>query len=155
MKRREAREQAFIFIFERSINHDTTQQIIDAAGLSSDTIIDDFAEKIAVGVEENEEALNAPIEKYIRGWKMSRLSKVSMALLKLAIYEMLFVKDIPVSVSINEAIDLAKKYGGIDDAPFVNGVLGSVAKELDSKDRDEKKLDPEEGKVEELGKENE
>lgn len=131
MKRREAREQAFVLIFERSINHDTTQQIIDAAGLSSDTIIDEFAEKIAVGVEENEDVLNAQIEKNIRGWKMSRLSKVSLALLKLAIYEIMFVKDIPISVSINEAIDLAKKYGGVDDPPFVNGVLGSVAKDQD------------------------
>ena len=138
MKRREAREQAFVLIFERSINHDTTEQIIDAAGLSSDLIIDDFAEKIAVGVEENEEVLDAQIEKNIRGWKMSRLSKVSLSLLRLAIYEMIFVKDIPISVSINEAIDLAKVYGGVDDAPYVNGVLGSVAKELGEKNPDEK-----------------
>ncbi len=135
MKRREAREQAFILIFERSINHDPTQQIIDAAGLSDDIIIDDFAEKLAMGVEENEETLDARIEKHIRGWKMNRLSKVALSLLKLAIYEIIFEKDIPVSVSINEAIDLAKKYGGAEDAPFVNGVLGSVAKEqTDSND---------------------
>ncbi|MDF2631631.1 MAG: nusB [Caproiciproducens sp.] len=138
MKRREAREQAFVLIFERSINHDTTEQIIDAAGLSSDLIIDDFAEKIAVGVEENESVLDAQIEKNIRGWTMSRLSKVSLSLLRLAIYEMIFVKDIPISVSINEAIDLAKVYGGVDDAPYVNGVLGSVAKELGEKNPDEK-----------------
>lgn len=140
MKRHEAREQAFVLIFERSINHDTTEQIIDAAGLSSDIIIDDFAEKIAVGVEENEDALNEQIEKNIRGWKMNRLSKVALALLKLSIFEMMFEKDIPISVSINEAIDLAKKYGGADDAPFVNGVLGSVAKELGEKDTHEKDL---------------
>ena len=133
MKRHEAREQAFILIFERSINHDTTEQIIDAAEMSSDTMIDEFAEKIAVGVEQNEDVLNTQIEKNIRGWKMNRLSKVSLSLLKLSIYEMMFVKDIPVSVSINEAIDLAKKYGGADDAPYVNGVLGSVAKELGEK----------------------
>jgi len=138
MKRREAREQAFVLIFERSINHDTTEQIIDAAGLSSDLIIDDFAEKIAVGVEENESVLDAQIEKNIRGWTMGRLSKVSLSLLRLAIYEMIFVKDIPISVSINEAIDLAKVYGGVDDAPYVNGVLGSVAKELGEKNPDEK-----------------
>ena len=54
MKRREAREQAFILIFERNFHHDTTENIIDAAGLSRDTIIDEFAEKIAVGVEKNE-----------------------------------------------------------------------------------------------------
>ncbi len=133
MKRREAREQAFILIFERSINHDTTEQIIDAAEMSSDIMIDEFAEKTAIGVEENEDTLNAQIEKNIRGWKMGRLSKVSLSLLKLSIYEMMFAKDIPVSVSINEAIDLAKKYGGADDAPFVNGVLGSVAKTLGDK----------------------
>lgn len=134
MKRREEREQAFILIFERAINHDTIDQIIDAAGLSSDIIVSDFAEKIALGVESHEEMLDAQIEKNIRGWKMSRLSKVAFALLRMAIYEMEFEEDIPVSVSINEAVDLAKKYGGSEDAPFINGVLGSVAKELDKKD---------------------
>ncbi|MDF1496212.1 transcription antitermination factor NusB [Caproiciproducens sp. CPB-2] len=138
MKRHEAREQAFALIFERSINHDPTEQIIDAAGLSRDIIVDDFAERVAVGVEENEDALNARIEKNIRGWKMNRLSKVALALMKLSIYEMMFEKDIPVSVSINEAVDLAKKYGGADDAPFVNGVLGSVAKELGEKESHER-----------------
>ena len=133
MKRREAREQAFVLIFERSINHDTTEDIIDAAGLANDFIVDDFAEKIAVGVEEKEAILDAQIEKNIRGWKIDRLSKVSRSLLKLAIYEMMFVEDIPISVSINEAIDIAKIYGGADDAPYVNGVLGSVAKELGEK----------------------
>lgn len=131
MNRREAREQAFILIFERSINHDTTEQIIDAAVLSSDLEVSDFAERIALGVEQNEEVLDAQIEKNIRGWKMSRLSKVAFSLLRMAIYEMEYEKDIPISVSINEAVDLAKKYGGSDDAPFINGVLGSVAKELD------------------------
>ncbi len=131
MNRREAREQAFVLIFERSINHDTTEQIIDAAELSSDLIVSDFAEKIALGVEENEETLDAQIEQNIRGWKMNRLSKVALSLLRMAIYEMEYEKDIPVSVSINEVVDLAKKYGGVDDAPFINGVLGSIAKELE------------------------
>lgn len=130
MNRREAREQAFVLIFERTINRDTTEQIIDSAVLSSDLDISDFAERIAVGVENNEEALDAQINQYIRGWKMSRLSKVAFALLRMAIYEMEFEKDIPISVSINEVVDLAKKYGGSDDAPFINGVLGSIAKEL-------------------------
>lgn len=61
---------------------------------------------------------------------MNRLSRVSFALLRLAIYEMMFETEIPISVSINEAVNLAKKYGNSEDAPFINGVLGSVAKEL-------------------------
>ncbi|HHV32114.1 transcription antitermination factor NusB [Caproiciproducens sp. LBM24188] len=133
MKRREAREQAFILIFERSINHYTTDEIIDAAETCSDIRIDEFAERIASGAEKEEEQIDALIQKSIRGWKMNRLSKVSLALLRMAIYEILFEEDIPVSVSINEAIDLAKKYGGADDAPFVNGVLGTVAKNAGEK----------------------
>ena len=69
---------------------------------------------------------------------MNRLSKVSLALLRLAIYELMFEAEIPVSVSINEAIDLAKKYGGSEDAPFINGVLGSVVKELNPKKKEAK-----------------
>lgn len=131
MNRREAREQAFVLIFERSINHDTIDQIIDAAGLSDDVIVDGYAEETALGVERNEAALDEKISSFTRGWTMDRLSRVSLALLRLSIYEMLFGKNVPVSVSINEAVNLAKKYGGAEDAPFVNGVLGSVAKELE------------------------
>lgn len=129
MNRRKAREQAFILIFERSINHDTIREIVDAAETSEDIRIEEFAEKIASGAEANEQKLDDVIQKYIRGWTMNRLSKVSLALLRLALYEMLFEPDIPVSVSINEAVSLAKKYGTAEDAPFVNGVLGSASKE--------------------------
>lgn len=133
MKRSEAREQAFALTFERTINRDSVSRIIDAAGLSKDMIVDDFAERLAEGAEQHEAEIDAQIEKNIRGWKMNRLSKVSLSLLRLAIYEILFEDEIPVSVSINEAVDLAKKYGTAEDAPFVNGVLGSVAKEFGEK----------------------
>lgn len=134
MNRRKAREQAFVLIFERSINHDSTREIVDAAETSEDVRIEEFAEKTASGAEENETKLDGIIQKYIRGWTMNRLSKVSLSLLRLALYEMLFEPDIPVSVSINEAVSLAKKYGSAEDAPFVNGVLGSAAKELGGPD---------------------
>ena len=133
MKRSEAREQAFALTFERTINRESVSRIIDAAGLSKDMIVDDFAERLAEGAEQHEAEIDAQIEKNNRGWKMNRLSKVSLSLLRLAIYEILFEDEIPVSVSINEAVDLAKKYGTAEDAPFVNGVLGSVAKEFGEK----------------------
>ena len=133
MKRSEAREQAFALTFERTINRESVSRIIDAAGLSKDMIVDGFAERLAEGAEQHEAEIDAQIEKNIRGWKMNRLSKVSLSLLRLAIYEILFEDEIPVSVSINEAVDLAKKYGTAEDAPFVNGVLGSVAKEFGEK----------------------
>ena len=131
MTRREEREQAFILVFQQLINRNTIEEIIDAAEESAEVRIAEFAERLASGVEENNAVVDDKIEKNIRGWSMTRLSKVSFALLRVAIYEMMFVDSIPVSVSINEAVDLAKKYGGADDAPFINGVLGSVAKELE------------------------
>ena len=131
MTRREEREQAFILVFQQLINRNTIEEIIDAAEESAEIRIAEFAERLASGVEENNTVVDDKIEKNIRGWSMTRLSKVSFALLRVAIYEMMFVDSIPVSVSINEAVDLAKKYGGADDAPFINGVLGSVAKELE------------------------
>lgn len=128
MKRSEAREQAFALIFERTINRESTQNLIDAAGLSRDLLVDDFAEQLAQGVEDHETVIDETIEKFIRGWKINRLSKVTLSVLRLSIYEILFEKDIPNSVSINEAVELAKKYGGAEDAPFINGVLGSLDK---------------------------
>ncbi len=134
MNRRKSREQAFILIFERSISHENTASIIDAAETSENVRIEEFADHVASGVESKEKVLDEAITKYIRGWTMNRLSKVSLSLLRLALYEMKFEPDIPVSVSINEAVNLAKKYGGAEDAPFINGVLGSAAKDIGEKD---------------------
>lgn len=134
MTRREEREQAFILVFQQLINRVTISDIIDTAEESAEVRVAEFAEQLALGVQENNVLIDDKIEKNIRGWSMSRLSKVSFALLRVAIYEILFVDSIPVSVSINEAVDLAKKYGGADDAPFINGVLGSIAKELEPKE---------------------
>jgi N utilization substance protein B len=133
MNRTKSREQAFILTFERSFSHDTIENIIDVAETSHSVHIEEFAEKLAQGVEDHEAELDEVISKYIRGWTMNRLSRVSLAILRLAVYEMKYEDDIPVSVSINEAVNLAKKYGGAEDAPFVNGVLGSAAKEAGNK----------------------
>ena len=95
--------------------------------------MDDFAERLAQGVENHEAVIDEMIEKYIRGWKIGRLSKVALSTLRLSVYEILFEEEIPNSVSINEAVELAKKYGGAEDAPFINGVLGSLDKALGEK----------------------
>jgi N utilization substance protein B len=128
MKRREAREQAFALVFARSINHEQIRDIVTAANETGEVPIDDFAEAVATGVEANETVLDEKIESFTRGWAMNRLSKVSLSILRLAVYEILFEKEIPTGVSINEAVELAKKYGAAEDAPFVNGVLGSLVR---------------------------
>ena len=133
MKRREARQQAFVLVFEQSFSHDGMEQIIDVAEAVMEKPVDEFAGRMALGTEANLPLIDEKIEKNSRGWKLSRLSKVSLAVLRLGIYELLFEKDTPVGVTINEAVELAKKYGGEEDAPFVNGVRGAVARECGPK----------------------
>lgn len=127
MKRQLAREQAFILIFEKSFLDYSIDEIIENAQMARELIDDDFARSIADGVFNNVEAIDAEIEKNIRGWSLSRISRVALAIMRLAVYEMLYIENIPVSVSINEAVELAKKYAGDEDPSYINGVLGSIA----------------------------
>ena len=91
----------------------------------------DYAINCAKGVAEHQDIIDQKIAHNLKsGWKISRISKVSLAILRVAVYEMLYLDDIPVSVSINEAVELSKKYSIPDDTSFINGVLGAVAKEL-------------------------
>ncbi|HHZ05598.1 MAG TPA: transcription antitermination factor NusB [Clostridiales bacterium] len=134
LSRRQAREQAFILAFERQFNNDTTEELCLKAEESRDFQIDDFTLQLINNLTINEDTINGMIEKNSNGWKISRMSKVSLSLLQLAICEMLYVEDItkadnPVGVAINEAVVLAKKYSTAEDASFINGVLGTIAKE--------------------------
>lgn len=128
MKRKEAREQAFCILFEHAVTGETMDEILHAAAEARDFIPNSFAEEEAFGVEENLEQIDSVISNNIRGWNMQRISKVTLALLRLSVYEILFNDTIPAGVSANEAVELAKKYGGKDDAPYINGVLSSVIK---------------------------
>ena len=138
MTRREAREQAFILVFEQEVREESIDHILPDGVEARDLVPSPFAEQEALGVEEHREEIDGTIEKHIRGWSIRRLSKVALALLRLAVYEMLWEKSIPYSVSINEAVELAKAYGGKDDATYVNGVLASVAKSLPKEERRDK-----------------
>lgn len=129
MSRREEREQAFALLFERLLHREPMEELIDGAGLARDFVLGEFTKQIVFGVESEEEPINQMIDSHTTGWKFNRLSKVTVALLQLAIYEIEYLPEIPHKVSINEAVELAKQYGGKEDAPFINGVLGSIVKE--------------------------
>ena len=131
MTRKQAREQAFALVFEKSFHDEPMEDIIRAAKDARELAESEFAEQAARGVYDHLAEIDAKIEANIRGWKISRVSRVALAVMRLAVYEMLFDKSIPVSVSINEAVELAKQYGGPDDASYINGVLGSVARALE------------------------
>lgn len=130
MTRREAREQAFVLIFEKSFRLDETVLDIAEDAFEEDQIEkDDFALMLAKKTEENLEDIDIYIEKYSRGWSIKRIPRVALAILRIAICEMLYVEEVPVGVSINEAVELAKTYAGENDGSFINGILGSVSRE--------------------------
>lgn len=128
-KRRKSREQAFIILFEKSFNEDMTVAEIVEVAIESEVIVEDkFMDKLLKTAEENLSDIDTEIEKNLKGWSKSRISKVSLALLRVAIAEMKYFEDVPVGVSINEAVEICKIYGSDEDKSFVNGVLGSVAR---------------------------
>lgn len=129
MTRSEAREQAFILIFEKSFNADVSLNELYELTLESEIAKKDaFTETLAFGVCEKQTEIDEIIEKYSVGWKTVRMSKVALAVLRLAVYELVFT-DVPVGAAINEAVELSKKYASKEDCTFVNGILGTVAKE--------------------------
>jgi len=130
MTRKMAREEAFILIFEKVFNDCTVEEILEIANEVRDLQPDDYINRAFKGVYDNVEELDSIIAENAVGWKINRISKTALAVLRLAIFEIKYMDDIPVSVSINEAVELAKKYATGEDASFVNGILSSVAKKL-------------------------
>lgn len=131
-KRHESREQAFVLLFEKSVCGGNMEDIIEAAVEARCIEMDPYCEKLTGLAELYLDEIDAVISAHIRGWSLRRLSKVALSILRLAVCEMKYLdaKDVPVSVSINEAVELAKVYGNDKDAAYINGVLSSVAKSL-------------------------
>ena len=131
MTRREAREQAFIILFEKIFNSETPIfEIVESAKEAGLIKINGFAENILKTVESNAEEIDASIQSNTPDWTISRLPKVSLAILRLAVAEIKYIDEVPNGVAVNEAVELAKKYGTNEDAAFINGVLGTVVKTL-------------------------
>lgn len=89
-----------------------------------------YIDNVVSGVANREEDLNAQISKFSIGWDITRISKLARCILQLAIYEILYVEDVPTGVAVSEAVRIAKKYDGDDTGSFVNGILGSFARSL-------------------------
>ena len=87
----------------------------------------EYVKSVVVGCHEKREELDTLIEQYSNGWKVRRISRVSLAIMRLCIYEMLYMPDIPYNVSINEAVELCKSYNDEKAPAFVNGILNAVA----------------------------
>ena len=133
MNRSEIKEQAFKLIYRLEIQkqenlEEQVELYIESNNIKSKDAIE-YIKDAVLGIENNKEEIIQNIEKNLKSdWKIERISKMDLSILKLAIYEIKY-KEIPFKVVINEAVELAKKYGEDNSKNFVNGILASVVKE--------------------------
>ncbi len=146
MTRYNARELAIHLIYGREFTNEEPDEIVKArldkdyyAKLSSEN--DVYAERpsnaqvryldmVVTGVANRTQELNEQISKFSIGWDISRISRLTRCVMQLAIFEILYVDDVPTGVAISEAVRISKKYDGDDTGAFVNGILGSFARSL-------------------------
>ena len=128
LDRRRARHQALHILYQREITEDGVGRILaDGSYSSEDGTPTEFCRELVSGVEEHQGHIDDIIEDISENWVLSRMPLVDRSILRLAAYEMLYRDDVPDSVSINEAVEMAKVYGGEDSSKFVNGILGRLA----------------------------
>jgi len=132
MNRSEARDMAFKYLYQVEVQRENNEEALELF-FENNEIKDNEAKKyilnVATGVKENLENITELIQKNLKqDWIIERISKVTLAILKLAVYEIIYAK-IPFKIVINEAVELAKKYGEDSSSVFVNGILASVVKE--------------------------
>ena len=133
MRRRELREHIFKLLFMAEFN--TTEEMPEQLRLYFEDMEEltqsdqQYMEQTYAAVREKLPVIDERLNKVSKGWKTGRMNKVDLSVLRLAVYELLFDEAIPEGVAINEAVEIAKKFGGEDSRSFVNGILGKIAEE--------------------------
>jgi len=131
MARKSAREAAMSLLYQsmftNSYDIDEFKSMVDNY-MELDSRDIKYIEDILTGSKKHMNTIDEIIRKHSKGWKFERISKVDLSILRLALYEILYRDDIPESVSINEAVELAKKYGGEKTSSFINGILGNFVR---------------------------
>ncbi|SNV79667.1 transcription antitermination factor NusB [Clostridium cochlearium] len=153
MKRKKSREMTMQLLFEMIIKKENYMEIIntlkeasedeedingilgekkeiDKERIDLDEVDLEYLIHTLKGVQENIEVLDENIEKYLKNWSLNRLAKVDLAILRLCSYEILFSNEVPNNVAINEAVELAKKYGDDKSPAFINAILDKIAKQI-------------------------
>ncbi len=133
-ERTAARESALALLYSSDITENSVADIVDAGCYPADDIeFAPYAEALVRGVQAHLDDIDGFLESTSENWALDRMPVVDRAILRLAVYEMRYVDEVPVSVTINEAVELAKAYGGEDDSSrFVNGVLGRIARKMET-----------------------
>lgn len=131
MTRRECREHLMIMLFQREFHN--AEELSEQVDCYLDSIVEPKSEDIAYIRDKYEKTcqyideIDAMLEEVSEGWKVKRMGKVDLSIMRLAVYEMKYDDEIPVRVAINEAVEIAKKYGQDNSPSFVNGILAKVA----------------------------
>jgi N utilization substance protein B len=127
--RRKGRELALQALYQTEVTRDTSARALDLflSHFEGGAHAKEFAKRLIAGVIEHRAEIDRAIEASAENWKLSRMAKVDLIILRLATYELLFCPDIPMNVSLDEAIEIGKRYGSDDSSSFINGVLDKVA----------------------------
>ncbi|MCG9479644.1 MAG: transcription antitermination factor NusB [Actinomycetia bacterium] len=135
ISRRKSREIAITLLYQSGLmRKDIDKVILNQESLGVD--LDEFARKLALGVYSRKKELDSIIESVVKNWTLDRIAIIDLNILRVAIYEMYYMDDIPLKVSVDEAIEIAKVLGQKDDTPkFINGILGKILSNMNSKDQ--------------------
>lgn len=127
--RRKSRELALQVLYQIDMSCENARDALDLFWQNFESVEGsrEFSEKLVEGVWQHMNQINSIIEKYSENWRLKRISRVDRNILRLAVFELLYCHDIPSKVTINEAIDLGKKFGSEKSGSFINGILDSVS----------------------------
>ena len=132
MDRSLAREIAMKMLYAASLGGEESMSEVLEQSEQADTLSGadkTFLENLTAGVTDRQEELDQVIGQYAQGWALNRLARVDLTILRMSVYELLHMPEIPVGATINEAVELAKAYGEDKSSGFINGILGSIARE--------------------------
>lgn len=134
MKRREAREEVFRLLYETEFRKEVSpEEIYELAREARELTDNEYVRSTYFGVRERLDEIDGMIARHANGWRIDRIAPVSRSILRLCVYEMQWVTDVPIVVALNEAIELDKQFDDPKAKAFVNGVLNGVKNELESK----------------------
>ncbi len=130
MTRRQLRESTLMLVFQNIFKQEDCVDILEVnlqAGLFD---IDNDVRDYFFGIEENKEEIDIIIIKYLKNWKIDRISKISLSILRIAFYEIIYKENMEINIVISEAVEISKNYLDQDDTAFINGVLGAYSKDI-------------------------
>lgn len=130
-KRTQSRECALKILYQSDITSKPMPQITEEFLITEEikeAEVLDFAKKIVFGITENLQAIDKKISEYATNWQLNRMAIIDRNILRIGVFELLYIDQVPPKVAINEAVELAKKYGDLDSSKFINGVLDKIHK---------------------------